>query len=233
MTDTPDDVVSDELDFLAAHVTLAQARIVELGCGKAELSRRLVQRFADAHVDALEVDATQHAANVAAPAARLHFIAAGAQAIPLPDASRDGAIMLKSLHHVPVLLMDQALAEAARVLRPGGWLYVSEPVYDGVYNDIIKIFNDEREVRAQAYAAVHRAVAAGRYTLEFERIISMPVVFKDFDEFLRKTVYVSFAERDLSPEMLADVKAAFMPHLGPQGARFIRPVRVQLLHTHA
>jgi ubiquinone/menaquinone biosynthesis C-methylase UbiE len=28
-------------------------------------------------------------------------------------------------------LMAQALAEAARVLRPGGHLYVSEPVYDG------------------------------------------------------------------------------------------------------
>ncbi len=40
--------------------------------------------------------------------------------IEQPDASVDIVIMLKSLHHVPISLMDQALTEIARVLKPGG-----------------------------------------------------------------------------------------------------------------
>ena len=71
--------------------------------------------------------------------------------------------MLKSLHHVPMALMDQALAELARVLRPCGWLYVSEPVYAGQLNELIRLFNDEGEVRAAAQAALDRAVASGRW----------------------------------------------------------------------
>jgi SAM-dependent methyltransferase len=67
--------------------------------------------------------------------------------------------MLKSLHHVPIPLMDRALAEVARVLRPGGHLYVSEPVYEGPFNDIVRLFNDEAVVRAAAQRAVDAALA--------------------------------------------------------------------------
>ena len=42
-----------------------------------------------------------------AAACRLRFVAAGAQAIPLPDASFDLALMLKSLHHVPLPLLPR------------------------------------------------------------------------------------------------------------------------------
>jgi tRNA1(Val) A37 N6-methylase TrmN6 len=66
-TDAP--LVHDELDLLADQVPLGGARIIELGCGAAALARALVQRFADSHVTALEVDERQHAKNLAAPAA--------------------------------------------------------------------------------------------------------------------------------------------------------------------
>ena len=48
----------------------------------------------------------------------------GAQAIDLPADSIDLVIMLKSLHHVPTELMDRALAEIHRVLKPGGLAYL-------------------------------------------------------------------------------------------------------------
>jgi len=136
-------LIDDELDVLADLVPLAGQHIVELGCGAAQLSRALLVRHADSRVTGLEVDERQHAKNLAAPQAGLTFIAAGAQAIPFPDASFHLALMLKSLHHVPVPLMAQALGEVARVVRPGGHLYVSEPVYGGAFNEVIRVFNDE------------------------------------------------------------------------------------------
>ena len=125
-------------------------------------ARALLARHPSSQVTGLEVDERQHAKNLAAPQPGLSFVAAGAQAIPAPDAGFDLALMLKSLHHVPRPLMAQALAEVARVLRPGGWLYVSEPVYAGPFNDVIRHFNDEGVVRAAAQGS-RGCVLAGRY----------------------------------------------------------------------
>ena len=118
-------VVEDELDLLASLVPLGAQQIIELGCGKAALARALLARYPDSRITALEVDERQHAKNIASPQTGLEFVAAGAQDIPCADTSFDLALMLKSLHHVPRPLMARALAEAARVLRPGGHLYVS------------------------------------------------------------------------------------------------------------
>jgi 2-methylisocitrate lyase-like PEP mutase family enzyme len=67
--------------------------------------------------------------------------------------------MFKSLHHVPVPLMDQALAEIRRVLKPGGLAYISEPVFAGEFNEVLRLFHDESIVRREAFSAIERAVA--------------------------------------------------------------------------
>jgi ubiquinone/menaquinone biosynthesis C-methylase UbiE len=53
--------------------------------------------------------------------------------LPKPDASQDGVLMVMLLHHLIgrtwrecVAILDQAIAEAARVLRPGGKLIIVE-----------------------------------------------------------------------------------------------------------
>ena len=100
-------LIEDELDVLAALVPLARQDIIELGCGAAGLARKLVSRHPDSHVTGLEVDERQHAKNLAAPQAGLHFMAGVAQAIPFGDAGFDLVLMLKSLHHVPMASLAQ------------------------------------------------------------------------------------------------------------------------------
>ena len=53
--------------------------------------------------------------------------------------------------------MAHSLGEVARVLRRGGHLYVSEPVFDGALNEVVRVFNDEGVVRAAAQAALDAA----------------------------------------------------------------------------
>lgn len=222
-------VERDELSVLNRLVPLAAQDIIELGCGAARLARELLVRYPATRVTGLEVDAIQHARNLAAPAERLRFIAAGAQAIPLPDAQFDLALMLKSLHHVPQSIMDQALAEVHRVLRPGGHLYVSEPVFAGALNEITRLFNDEQAVRAAAQAALDRALATGAWAQVAERRFDMPAHFADFAAFERRMLDVTFAERHLDGELRERVRARFEPHMGPGGAHFQRPMHVRLL----
>jgi len=222
-------LIDDELDVLADLVPLAGQHIVELGCGAAQLSRALLARHADSRVTGLEVDERQHAKNQAAPQAGLTFIAAGAQAIPFPDASFDLALMLKSLHHVPVPLMAQALGEVARVVRPGGHLYVSEPVYGGAFNEVIRVFNDEGVVRAAAQAALDDALGTGAWTQVAERRFEMPVRFRDFADFEQRLMRPTFADHFIDEIKLATTRAAFERHVGPDGAGFDRPMHVRLL----
>lgn len=221
--------IDDELDVLAALVPLAQQHIIELGCGPARMARTLLSRHPACTYLGLEVDMTQHARNLADPQAGMRFVAAGAQAIPCDDAAFDLALMLKSLHHVPLAEMDRALAEVARVLRPGGYLYVSEPVYDGALNEVIRLFNDEGVVRRAAQAAVDRALQTGRWTQVAERYFEVPVHYRDFAEFEQRMMRPTFADHHLDDAKVEQVRQVFEPLCGPQGVDFTRPMHVRLL----
>jgi SAM-dependent methyltransferase len=224
----------NELDVLNALVPLARQRVIELGCGNARLARSLLQRFPNCQVTGLEVDAIQHAKNLAAPQAGLTFVAAGAQAVPFPDASFDLALMLKSLHHVPLPLLPQALAEVARVLRPGGCFYVSEPIYGGTFNQVVKQFNDEGVVRAAAQTALDKALAhSGCWEVVAERRFAQAVSYRNFAEFEQRMMRPTFAHHDLSETVVDRTRAAFEPHLTPEGAHFVRPMHVRLLRRTA
>jgi ubiquinone/menaquinone biosynthesis C-methylase UbiE len=228
LPDTPRSV-HDELDVLAGLLPLAGLNIIELGCGAAGLARQLLHKEPGCRVTGLEVDVCQHAKNLAAPQERLNFVEAGAQAIPFPDASFELALMLKSLHHVPMALMAQALAEAARVLKPGGHLYVSEPVYAGPFNALIRLFNDEGVVRAAAQAAVDDSLRRHLYRQVAELRFEMPVHFANVDEFEHRHMRPTFADHQIDETKLAAVRAAFAPHMGAGGADFQRPMVVRLL----
>lgn len=222
-------LIRDELSVLSDLLPLEGLNIIELGCGNARLARQLLQAFPASQVTGLEVDVRHHAKNLAGPQERLSFVAAGAQSIPFPDASFDLALMLKSLHHVPLAVLDQALSEVARVLRPGGHLYVSEPVYDGPLNEIVRLFNDEGEVRAAAQAAVDRALVQGPWQQVAERRFDMPVHYADFVEFEQRMMRPTFADHHLTDELIQRVARAFAPHCGPSGADFTRPMHVRVL----
>jgi len=222
--------ISDELDLLQALVDLNQhTRIIELGCGGADLSRKLLARCPACEVSALEVDERQHAKNLLNPMPRLHFVQAGAQAIPFQPEAFDLALMLKSLHHVPLDQIDQALSQVHRVLRPDGLLYVSEPVFAGALNEVMRLFHDEERVRAAALQALQRALRSGAWEQLSETRFEMPVHYRDFAEFEQRMVGVTYADHRLDGATLQRVRERFESNLSAAGANFMRPMRVNLL----
>jgi SAM-dependent methyltransferase len=222
--------ICSEDEVYSRLLPLRGATVVELGCGTAVHTRAIAEKTAVHRVEAFEVDEIQHARNVAsARPANLTFHAGGAQAIPLADQVADVVMMFKSLHHVPVPLMDQALREVARILRPGGLAYISEPVFAGDFNEILRMFHDEQAVREAAFAAVERAVNAGLFTLTTQSFFLAPNHFQDFAEFANRILNVTHTEFRLTAELDAAVKAKFESHMTAEGAKFLMPIRVDLL----
>jgi len=211
-------------------LTLDGKHILELGCGHAEKTRAIATSGAGRRVTALEVDGIAHRNNqLSNKLPNVEFMLAGAQDIPLEDASVDVVLMFKSLHHVPMALMGKSMHEIARVLKPGGFAYISEPVYAGDFNEILSIFNNEEEVREAAFGAVCKAVDEGLFRLVEQVFFNTPRHYSDFNEFENATINVTHSEYSVDAGMHEQVRRMFEKHLEEDGATFLTPVRVDLL----
>lgn len=220
----------NEVALMLAELPLDGASVLELGCGKADKTRLLAESGRVKEIVALEVDSIQHARNLeVTDLPTVSFRHGGAEAIPLPDASVDLVLMFKSLHHVPMPLMDQALDEIARVLKPGGRAWISEPVYAGELNEVFKLFHDEKIVREAAFAAICRTVERGPLVSERQCFFNTRSFFENFDQFDRRMIQVTHSNHQLDTALYAQVKAKFESYLGPEGATFLNPQRVDLL----
>ena len=220
----------NELDLIATHLPLKNATVLELGCGKAQMTRRIAERFPVARLIATEVDQIQHANNLASDhSPSIEFKSGGAQAIDAPDNSMDVVFMFKSLHHVPRELMAQAMQEIARVLKPGGLAWISEPVYAGEFNEILRLFHDEKVVRELAFQAVCDAVNAGTLALVEQIFCHTESRFADFNEFDQRIIQVTHTNHQLDDALYQTVKARFEAHIGAEGARFENPARFDML----
>ncbi len=219
-----------ESDIYESLLVLEDASILELGCGKAEHTRRIAMAHQTARIIAAEVDRLQHGENLAAAVPEnISFADFGAESIPLPDAGQDVVLMFRSLHHVPRPRLDDALHELFRVLKPGGCAYISEPVFAGPLNEMIRIFNDEEVVRRAAFDAVCRAVETGLFELASETFFLVPVTYKDFADFDRKHFQVTHSERNISEAQRLAVERLFNTHWGPGGVKLSQQIRVDLL----
>jgi SAM-dependent methyltransferase len=226
--------VATDAAVYARFIDFADARVLDLGCGKGDHARRIAATCPVREVIGVEADERQHAANVAAPATdRVRFLAGRAEQLPLPDAAIDAALLFKSLHHVPVESMDAAFAELARVVRPGGIVLVAEPVFAGEYNELVRLFNDERVVRDAAFAAVRRAAAGASFDLVEETFYRVPVHFRDWDDFAARMLHVTFRDSRDDAATLAAVRERFGRHLGPDGAEFLQEMRADVLRRRA
>jgi len=211
-------------------LSLDNKHILELGCGGAHITRKIATSGAHRKITALEVDEIAHKKNLQiTDLPNVTFEFAGAQDIPLPDESVDVVFMFKSLHHVPIELMETSMHEIRRVLKPGGFAYISEPVYAGEFNEILRLFNDEKTVRAAAFGTLKKAVDDGLLELVEEVFFKSPRNYENFAEFEDHTINATHSNYILDEKLHARVKHLFEQHIDDDGAHFFNPIRVDLL----
>lgn len=143
---TDEEHVAKLLELMSPPV---DARILDVGCGFGEVARIMHLMRPDLRFGLLNDSAVQLAmAPVGEP--YVH-ICADLHRTGSPGAFFDGAMALYSLCHADLLI---ALAEIARVVRPGGFLFVYDYDRTGGDNDLM-----ERHLRAVAHRADETAAA--------------------------------------------------------------------------
>lgn len=216
------------LETLAPH----GKRIVDVGCGNGHLSRRLA--LAGALVLGIECSPRQLAkARTLPPTNGLEIVAGTGQALPVADAYADAVVFFNSLHHIPPSAMVVSLAEAARVLKSDGLVYVSEPIAEGRFFATCRPVDDETQLRAEAQAAIQTAVERGilgeRHAFRYLHTVEL----ESFEAF-RERIVSANSERDARFEaMEAEMREVFGTNAIRNAAGkfcFDQPMQVHILH---
>ncbi|MES9992406.1 MAG: methyltransferase domain-containing protein [Candidatus Thiodiazotropha sp.] len=218
-----------EVELMERLLNLEGVVVLELGCGRAGITRLLAEAHPESRFIATEVDAIQHQKNLRSPVANVSFRLEGAQSISQPDGSVDIVLMLKSLHHVPEGIMPQAMSEITRVLKPGGVAYFSEPVYAGEFNALLSLIHDEKRVRELAFAAIQALAESDEMALLGQYFLNVPGRYDSWELFESRFLNITHTKLEIDEARYRQIKSAFMQHMGPQGAAFLKPHRIDLL----
>lgn len=215
-------------DVIVETVALEGKRVIDVGCGDGHLVRHMAKQ--GAHVLGVECSPRQLArAHAAERIADEDIVEGVGQSLPAPDGAADVVVFFNSLHHIPVEVMDDALAEAARVLKPGGLVYVSEPIAEGLFYQTCRPIDDEAEVRTAAYNAL-KSTTLLKPVEEFRYIHT--VVMRDYEAFRDRIISANAEREERFAAQDAEMRALFAANgrPNPDGAmEFDQPMRVNLL----
>jgi SAM-dependent methyltransferase len=203
--------------------------VVDVGCGDGWLTRIMTQK--GAHVTGIEVSPKQLAAARAIPAiGDEHYMQGIAEELPIRSGTVDIVVFFNSLHHVEKAGLPKALKEAARVLKRGGILYVSEPLAEGDYFELMKPAHDETEVRRLAQEALRHGPEFG--LLREKQLTHIDtVLLRDFQAFHDKLTSINPQIRYRFDEDEEDMRESFQRHgrKTDDGWAFGQPMRVTVL----
>jgi SAM-dependent methyltransferase len=124
-TDGADPEYAEQIIPLAVDELAGAGRVLDLGCGDGQVARHLVAGGADV----VGADPTWNQLTVAAArGGGPSYVRAGAAELPVATGSFDAVVACLVFEHVDDL--DPAVAEVARVLRPGGRfaLFLNHPL---------------------------------------------------------------------------------------------------------
>lgn len=215
-------------DVLTTTLELKYKRVVDIGCGDGSLVRLMARH--GARVFGVDNSTLQlEKARAAKPASTEVYFEGRAEALPFDDACIDVAMFFNSLHHVPVEGMIEALKEAVRVLKPGGILYISEPLAEGPHFDLMQPVHDETKVRAKAQKTVQTAGTLGLKQVN-EIHHTHPVHLADFDAFRERMLRINPGLSDAFGKMEEKLQKSFATLAIPaeKGFVFDQPMRVDI-----
>lgn len=204
-----------DLDWIEAHLEdRSDAAFLDLGCGGGHVSYRAAPRVSsvtacDLSPDMLRaVEATASERGIA----NLRTVLASAERLPFTDAAFDIVGTRYSAHHWGDL--DQALREAARVMKSGGLFLLADaaapahPLLD-TYLQAIEVLRDPSHVRDRSIAEWVATLGRAGFRIEEVRSSRVRLEFASWVERIRTSEVAVAAIRDLQSRAPEEVRRHF------------------------
>jgi len=161
---------------------------IDVACGPGVVSRATAARVGSVRgVDltpAMVAEAERRAAEEGIE--NVSFAVGDATALKFANDSFDGAITRLSLHHIPA--PGRVVAEMARLVRPGGWVLVSDIVADrdrdaNAWREEIERLRDPSHWACHTPEGLRAMGEAAGLVLDEEKLIPIEI---DFDDWLER-----------------------------------------------
>ncbi len=216
-------------DVLPSMIELKGKKVADIGCGEGSLTRLMTRHGAS--VIGVECSKEQlQRARAAKPAGNEMYSEGRGEDLSFEDNKLDLVVFFNSLHHIAIDKQDKALSEAARVLKPGGMVYISEPVAEGEHFELMKPVHDETVVRDAARKAISKATRHG-LALETETSYLHQTHYPDYDTFRSRVQAINPGLDDDFDKLEKTLKDNFdsLGHKTDEGTSFGQPMQVNLL----
>lgn len=152
--------VESIFEIMGGVTSMPGKTVVDVGSGTGRLARWCARQGARAvGIEYFSRPLVKSKERPAEPS--VQYIQAQGELLPLGRDFADVVIFAFSLHHIPKPFMLKALHEAQRILKPKALLVVLEPLAEGSGFEMLRIIEDETEIRRQAYEALYQAEQVG------------------------------------------------------------------------
>jgi ubiquinone/menaquinone biosynthesis C-methylase UbiE len=201
-------------------------RCLDVGCGNGAFTEVLIARGAPAATVGIDPSEEQIAYARTRPGAQqAQFRTGNALNLPFADGEFDAAVMALAITFVPD--PQKAVAEMARVVRPGGWVATYMWDIPGGGNPLEPIQKAMRSLgmpyQLPPTASVSRQESmralwqeSGLQTVE-ERVIRIPVSYSSFDDFWESNAVpvgpIGQTLKEIAPDAIERLKAHLREYL--------------------
>lgn len=162
-----------------------EATWLEVACGPAAISRAMAAKVGRVQGVDLTPAMVEKAREEAASESisNVELSVGDATALEFDDACFDGAVTRFSFHHIPA--PQRVLAEMARVVRPGGWVIVSDLLTDEdagaqAWHQEIERLRDPSHWATPTPARLRAMGEAAGLELESEQLIPVELDYEDW-----------------------------------------------------
>ncbi|MDO9537425.1 MAG: methyltransferase domain-containing protein [Thermoplasmata archaeon] len=161
-----------EIQMIEKFSTLRDKHILEVGCGDGRVSGKLA--IHTPHLTAIDPD-EETMALAKSNVQNVDFRVGFGENLDFDDKSFDAVIFTFSLHHQE---SSRALAEAFRVLKPGGQTIIIEPSVEGEVHQFFRTFRNEDQQLAIALEAIQNS----SFDIEKQETFSIDWTFDNNEE---------------------------------------------------
>ena len=167
-------------------ISMPGKRVLDVGCGEGEITRALTKAGACAiGVDPNPAQIQYVISNE--PDTGEIYVQAPGQDLPFICETFDAVVYNNALHLIPGNLQLQALEEAVRVLKPGSFLYIANPLAEGPSYELKKAVGDDVYVQTSLTKAIISIKQELCYE-EKEFVYAKMFVMKDFETYRDRAI---------------------------------------------